>query len=339
VAHVRVGRQAGGEWRKRHGRVQRRGAPSDQLVKSVRAGRWGAAPRGGSAQALSLSLVEAVASARSLGPRSDGCPGSRWTRGRRRRRREAPRSARGSRRGEGEREAWAGAERPRGAPLGRDVCPPMTRGDPGGATTQGSSPPQYALQNETVDQDVGWSSTPASVLPGFSGVNFNSSGELLFLEWREGGDTLSEQEEAVAFTLTANVSLSDNATCFNATDVGCGAADGNYWALLLVLFPILTVFGNVLVILAVYRERALQSATNYFIVSLALADLLVAVVVMPFAVYVLVRAILSYSCRCISSLLSSAPPSVPGLLTYSHSLRPHFPVSPWWRCSNHRQGG
>lgn len=62
----------------------------------------------------------------------------------------------------------------------------------------------------------------------------------------------------------------------------------NYWALVLVLFPIFTLFGNVLVILSVYRERTLQSATNYFIVSLALADLLVAVVVMPFAVYVLV---------------------------------------------------
>lgn len=62
----------------------------------------------------------------------------------------------------------------------------------------------------------------------------------------------------------------------------------NYWALVLVLFPIFTLFGNVLVILSVYRERTLQTVTNYFIVSLALADLLVAVVVMPFAVYVLV---------------------------------------------------
>ncbi|XP_063978133.1 dopamine D2-like receptor isoform X2 [Diachasmimorpha longicaudata] len=63
----------------------------------------------------------------------------------------------------------------------------------------------------------------------------------------------------------------------------------NWWALILVIVPCLTLFGNVLVILAVVRERALQTVTNYFIVSLALADLLVAVLVMPFAVYVLVN--------------------------------------------------
>ncbi|XP_055547870.1 dopamine D2-like receptor isoform X3 [Wyeomyia smithii] len=80
-----------------------------------------------------------------------------------------------------------------------------------------------------------------------------------------------------------------NCTLANAT---CGVpseAHYNYWGLILVLFPILTLFGNVLVILAVCRERTLQTVTNYFIVSLALADLLVAVVVMPFAVYVLVN--------------------------------------------------
>ena len=78
-----------------------------------------------------------------------------------------------------------------------------------------------------------------------------------------------------------------NASCNNVTlsDVVSGY---NYWALILVLFPMFTLFGNVLVILAVCRERTLQTVTNYFIVSLALADLLVAVVVMPFAVYVLV---------------------------------------------------
>jgi len=58
------------------------------------------------------------------------------------------------------------------------------------------------------------------------------------------------------------------------------------WALLLLAFPVMTVFGNVLVCLSVYRERNLRTATNFFIVSLAVADLMVAILVMPFAVYV-----------------------------------------------------
>lgn len=62
----------------------------------------------------------------------------------------------------------------------------------------------------------------------------------------------------------------------------------NYWTLLLLLFPVFTVFGNILVLMSVYKERSLQTVTNYFIVSLAVADLLLASIVMPFAVYYLV---------------------------------------------------
>lgn len=72
------------------------------------------------------------------------------------------------------------------------------------------------------------------------------------------------------------------------TTAGVDEKSNSWWALILVIVPCLTLFGNVLVILAVVKERALQTVTNYFIVSLAVADLLVAVLVMPFAVYVLV---------------------------------------------------
>ncbi|KAL1006531.1 hypothetical protein UPYG_G00073490 [Umbra pygmaea] len=59
----------------------------------------------------------------------------------------------------------------------------------------------------------------------------------------------------------------------------------NYYAMLYSLLILAIVFGNVLVCLAVMRERALQTTTNYLVVSLAVADLLVASLVMPWAVY------------------------------------------------------
>ncbi|XP_075047406.1 D(2) dopamine receptor [Mixophyes fleayi] len=59
----------------------------------------------------------------------------------------------------------------------------------------------------------------------------------------------------------------------------------NYYAMLLTLLIFVIVFGNVLVCMAVSREKALQTTTNYLIVSLAVADLLVATLVMPWVVY------------------------------------------------------
>lgn len=79
-------------------------------------------------------------------------------------------------------------------------------------------------------------------------------------------------------------SIVNNSECLNDASLKVY----NLWALSLLIFPVLTLFGNVLVIMSVARERTLQTATNYFIVSLAVADLLVAVVVMPFGVYYLV---------------------------------------------------
>ena len=72
-------------------------------------------------------------------------------------------------------------------------------------------------------------------------------------------------------------------------DGGDTGGGHRYWALVLLVIPALTVFGNVLVVLSVVKEKSLRSITNYFIVSLAIADIMVAILVMPLAVYVEVR--------------------------------------------------
>ncbi|XP_044886021.1 5-hydroxytryptamine receptor 2B [Mauremys mutica] len=60
------------------------------------------------------------------------------------------------------------------------------------------------------------------------------------------------------------------------------------WAALLILMVIIpTIGGNILVILAVSLEKKLQYATNYFLMSLAVADLLVGLFVMPIALIII----------------------------------------------------
>lgn len=56
-----------------------------------------------------------------------------------------------------------------------------------------------------------------------------------------------------------------------------------------VLLIIVIICGNLLVCLSVFTEKALKTTTNYFIVSLAVADLMLAVLVLPLFVYSEVR--------------------------------------------------
>ncbi|KAG9265940.1 5-hydroxytryptamine receptor 2A-like [Astyanax mexicanus] len=61
----------------------------------------------------------------------------------------------------------------------------------------------------------------------------------------------------------------------------CPAKGKNWPALIILVFIFFTVGGNILVILAVSLEKKLQNATNFFLRSLAVADMLVGVLVMP----------------------------------------------------------
>nr|XP_014345591.1 PREDICTED: D(2) dopamine receptor [Latimeria chalumnae] len=91
--------------------------------------------------------------------------------------------------------------------------------------------------------------------------------------------------ESMNMILYNNETFDRNWTDYlNETDVG-PRHPYNYYAMLLTLLIFVIVFGNVLVCMAVSREKALQTTTNYLIVSLAVADLLVATLVMPWVVY------------------------------------------------------
>ncbi|XP_062405298.1 dopamine receptor D4b [Sardina pilchardus] len=76
----------------------------------------------------------------------------------------------------------------------------------------------------------------------------------------------------------------------NVTNSNCSTQDTdvhyNFPVLVFgILLIIVIIGGNTLVCLSVYTEKALKTTTNYFIVSLAVADLMLAVLVLPLYVY------------------------------------------------------
>ena len=55
---------------------------------------------------------------------------------------------------------------------------------------------------------------------------------------------------------------------------------------ILSLIDIVTLIGNLLVVISVLTTKCLSTVTNYFIMSLAVADMLIAVFVLPISIYV-----------------------------------------------------
>lgn len=82
----------------------------------------------------------------------------------------------------------------------------------------------------------------------------------------------------------------DNFTNNATTGVdGMAVDENNYWALFALVLVIGTAAGNILVCLAIAWERRLQNVTNYFLMSLAITDLMVAILVMPLGILTLVK--------------------------------------------------
>ena len=80
--------------------------------------------------------------------------------------------------------------------------------------------------------------------------------------------------------------FSNETSYFNETLVE--EYEANFLGLVCSVLPIITLVGNGAVLRAVQREKNLQNSTNFLIVSLAVADLLVGLIVMPWGIYALV---------------------------------------------------
>ncbi|XP_054014486.1 alpha-2B adrenergic receptor [Hylaeus anthracinus] len=113
--------------------------------------------------------------------------------------------------------------------------------------------------------------------------------ELLFLG---GANETSAGCDAVA-RLTVSGILNDSdyeAKTANGTQLDIeNNGLNNWWAMLALVLVLGTAAGNILVCLAIVRERRLQNVTNYFLMSLAVTDLMVAILVMPLGILTLVR--------------------------------------------------
>ncbi|XP_061382791.1 dopamine D2-like receptor isoform X1 [Danaus plexippus] len=84
--------------------------------------------------------------------------------------------------------------------------------------------------------------------------------------------------------------VTDLVEVVNITDIDENVREvNNWWGLVALVLVVCTAAGNVLVCLAIYLERRLQNVTNYFLMSLAITDLLVAILVMPLGILTLVR--------------------------------------------------
>ncbi|XP_032052372.1 5-hydroxytryptamine receptor 2C isoform X2 [Aythya fuligula] len=92
----------------------------------------------------------------------------------------------------------------------------------------------------------------------------------------------------MAWSLSSNLTLNQSLPTFdplNASEKGevsrMSVREKNWPALLILVIILLTIGGNILVIMAVSLEKKLQNATNFFLMSLAVADMLVGILVMP----------------------------------------------------------
>lgn len=128
----------------------------------------------------------------------------------------------------------------------------------------------HELSSTTSIPDVKW-----SILNGnFHGEGSSSSAAA------EAADHTSESESVKSLILTLMMWCSNYQELIS-TKLSEGIVIIS--VILLVIINTLVIAGNILVILAVFASQKLRTSTNYFIVSLAVADLLVGLAVLPYS--------------------------------------------------------
>lgn len=141
-------------------------------------------------------------------------------------------------------------------------------GGDGGGVVGGPEDGSNGGGNE--DEDGSWSS-----------LDFSVEQQLNLLLWQLPNPGNYSQQQV------ANWNLSNASTTSLPVEPPFDA--NNYWALLALVLVFGTAAGNILVCLAIAWERRLQNVTNYFLMSLAITDLMVAVLVMPLGILTLVK--------------------------------------------------
>lgn len=122
--------------------------------------------------------------------------------------------------------------------------------------------------------------------------NFGGISDLLFATMQNPFNAIKSNDTIDLMSAAGNLSsalTTESDVDFESTTSPMIDDQNHYWALSAIVLVVGTAAGNILVCLAIAWERRLQNVTNYFLMSLAITDLMVAILVMPLGILILVK--------------------------------------------------
>lgn len=158
----------------------------------------------------------------------------------------------------------------------------------------------FDSMNKRIYRNVSNNTTIMTSIPHASILNFtgdgDDSGENVTMA-NIGNNllaTITSTFSAIANDTVTTIITPSNLSSINEINIDTTTSpmiddQNNYWALSALFLVVGTAAGNILVCLAIAWERRLQNVTNYFLMSLAITDLMVAILVMPLGILSLVK--------------------------------------------------